>query len=257
MGKCILRTIKLTVAYDGSAYKGFQKQPHGNTVQNILEEFLTKVCGEPIVTAGSGRTDAGVHAYGQIISFFTTGRIPCNNIVRAASTMLPEDIVIIKAEEAREGFHARFDAHWKEYRYRICTSSSRSPFLVKYAWQIGEELNIEKMNLAAKVLLGRHDFTAFRSTGSVDNDPIRTIYRAEWLKESQGELSFYIAGDGFLYHMVRNIVWSLVQVGLGKRTAEDFSLELQSNRCEYLNSPAPGSGLYLNCVGYEPYATKL
>lgn len=252
-----MRTIKLTVAYDGSAYQGFQKQPHGNTIQNIIEEFLAKVCGEPVVTFGSGRTDAGVHAYGQIISFITKGRIPCKNIVRAASTMLPEDIVILNAEEAPEGFHARFDACWKEYCYRVVITKARNPFLVKYAWQIEQNLDICKMNAAASCLLGQHDFTAFRSTGSVDNDPSRTIYRAEWVSEANGELNFYIAGDGFLYHMVRNIVWSLVQVGLGKRSKDEFVEELNSKRCAFLNSPAPGSGLYLNCVGYEPFGTKL
>ena len=110
-----MRTIKLVVAYDGSAYKGFQKQPHGNTVQNVLEEFLTKVCGESVLTHGSGRTDAGVHAYGQVVSFETEGRIPCANIVRASATMLPEDIVLPSAEEAPESFHARYSALWKEY----------------------------------------------------------------------------------------------------------------------------------------------
>ena len=248
-----MRTIKLVVAYDGSAYKGFQKQPHGNTVQNVLEEFLTKVCGESVLTHGSGRTDAGVHAYGQVVSFETEGRIPCANIVRASATMLPEDIVLLSAEEAPESFHARYSALWKEYSYRLVVNGQQDPFLAKYAWQMREIPSVELMNRAAQLLLGKHDFSAFRSSGSVDNDPVRTMYKAEWQRLSDSEVRFVICGDGFLYHMVRNLVWSLVQVGLGKRTVADFAAELESKRCEFLNAPAPACGLYLDKVGYSAY----
>lgn len=246
-----MRTIKLTLAYDGSGYHGFQKQPHGETVQNVVDEFLSKVCGEVVTTAGSGRTDAGVHAYGQVVSFSTNGRIPCANIVRASQTMLPQDIVLLQAEEVEEDFHARYSALWKEYQYRVVVNARQDPFLVKYAWQVHEQLNVEQMNKAAEALIGKHDFSAFRSSGSVDSDPVRTIYRAEWTAVNDKELRFNIAGDGFLYHMVRNIVWSLVQIGLGKRTVEEFAEELNSKRCVYLNSPAPACGLYLKHVEYE------
>lgn len=251
MGTCAVRTIKLTLAYDGSGYHGFQKQPHGETIQNIVDEFLSKVCGEPVVTAGSGRTDAGVHAYEQVVSFSTNGRIPCANIVRASQTMLPQDIVLLQAEEVEEDFHARYSALWKEYQYRVVMNAQQDPFLVKYAWQVHEQLNVEQMNKAAEALIGKHDFSAFRSSGSVDSDPVRTIYRAEWTVVNDDELRFAIAGDGFLYHMVRNLVWSLAQVGLGKRSIVEFQNELNSKRCEYLNSPAPACGLYLKHVEYE------
>lgn len=253
----MMRTIKLTISYDGSGYQGFQKQPHGQTIQNVLEEFLTKVCGEPILTAGSGRTDAGVHALRQVVTFSTNGRIPCANILRAASTMLPNDIVLLAAEEAPEGFHARYSAQWKQYCYHVICNEVKDPFFVKYAWQIHEPLDLECLNKAAQLLLGKHDFTAFRSQGSVDNDPVRTIYRAEWEQVNAKELRFYIAGDGFLYHMVRNLVWSLIQVGLGKRTQAEFAAELVSPRCTYLNAPAPAGGLYLDYVGYRPYDMSL
>lgn len=246
-----MRTIKLTLAYDGSGYHGFQKQPHGETIQNIVDEFLSRVCGESITTAGSGRTDAGVHAYGQVVSFSTNGRIPCANILRASQTMLPQDIVLLQAEEVEENFHARYSALWKEYQYRVVVNAQQDPFLVKYTWQLREQPDIERMNEAAKLLLGKHDFSAFRSSGSVDSDPVRTIYRAEWTMVNDNELRFAIAGDGFLYHMVRNLVWSLVQVGLGKRSIVEFQNELNSKRCEYLNSPAPACGLYLKHVEYE------
>lgn len=244
-----MRTLKLTVAYDGSAYHGFQKQPGLVTVQGVLEEVLCKLCGEEISTFGSGRTDANVHALGQIVTLKTNGRIPIRNIVRASASLLPADIVVINAEEMPDGFHARFSAKGKRYQYRLVVNEIDSPFLVKYAWQIREKVNIQNMNKAAEYLLGSHDFSAFRSSGSVDNDPVRTIYKAHW-EEKGGEYLFAIEGDGFLYHMVRNIVWSLVQVGIGKRTPEDFLAELNSKRTEFLNEPAPPQGLYLDKVFY-------
>lgn len=244
-----MRTIKLKVAYDGSGYHGFQKQKHGQTVQNKLEEVLSLLCNEPITTMGSGRTDAGVHALEQTVSFCTEGRIPCKNIVRAAARLLPPDIVILEAVEVEEDFHARYSAKGKTYLYKIAVNEMDSPFLYRYAWQLREELDLEAMNRAAALLLGTHDFSAFRSAGSVETDPNRTMTRAEWQKTSEG-YSFRITGDGFLYHMVRNLVWSLVQVGLGKRKVEDFQAELNSGRCEFLNEPAPACGLYLEQVEY-------
>ena len=247
-----MRTLKLVVAYDGSAYHGFQKQKNAVTVQNILEEVLCKLCGEAVVTAGSGRTDAGVHAWGQVVTLETNGTIPCANIIRASKKMLPPDIVIVSVEEVEAGFHARYSAKWKRYQYRIVENEFDSPFEVKYAWQIRETLDVEAMNQAASYLLGTHDFSAFRSSGSVETSPIRTMYEAKW-ERSGKELLFTIGGDGFLYHMVRNLVWSLVQVGFGKRTPKDFAEELTAKRCEFLNEPAPAQGLYLKEVFYTEF----
>lgn len=250
-----MRTLKLTVTYDGSCYHGFQKQPGIVTVQGILEEMLKKLCGEKVSIAGSGRTDAGVHALAQTITFTTNGRIPCPNIIRAARSLLPKDIVVLSAEEMPEGFHARFSACWKIYQYKILVNTHDNPFMVRYAWQLHEKLNVKTMNEAASLLLGTHDFSAFRSSGSVDASPIKTIYSAVWGKTDE-LVTFRIAGDGFLYHMVRNLVWSLVQVGLGKRSLEDFAAELNSSRCTFLNEPAPPQGLYLEEVFYEDYKTS-
>lgn len=250
-----MRTVKLVIAYDGSAYHGFQKQKNAVTVQSCLEEVLSRLCGEKIITAGSGRTDAGVHALAQTVTFATEGRIPCANIVRACGTMLPDDITVISAEEMPEGFHARFSARWKRYRYRILVNDYNSPFEVKYAWQMREKLNLAAMKEAAALLLGTHDFSAFRSAGSVEGSPVKTIYEAEWTQRGQ-EYIFSVAGDGFLYHMVRNLVWSMVQTGLGRRTPDDFAAELGSGRCEFLNEPAPPQGLYLAEVFYKDYPGK-
>ena len=250
-----MRTIKLVVAYDGSCYHGYQKQKDYDTIQSILEEKLALLCGERVSIAGSGRTDAGVHALAQTVTFTTNGRIPCANIVRASRSLRPRDIVVLRAEEMPEGFHARFSACWKVYQYRVLCGAFANPFRVRYTWQLANELNLVAMNEAAALLLGTHDFSAFRSSGSVDSSPIKTIYAAAWHKEGS-ELVFRIAGDGFLYHMVRNIVWSLVQVGLGRRTKEDFAAELEAQRCEFLNEPAPAEGLYLEEVGYKPYPER-
>ena len=250
-----MRTIKLVVAYDGSCYHGFQKQKDYETIQSILEEKLAMLCGERVVIAGSGRTDAGVHALAQTVTFTTNGRIPCANIVRASRSLLPRDIVVLSAEEMPEGFHARFSACWKVYQYRVLCATHANPFRIRYTWQMQNELDAAAMNEAAQMLLGTHDFSAFRSSGSVDSPPIKTIYEAGWHRDGS-ELVFRIAGDGFLYHMVRNIVWSLVQVGLGKRTKEDFAAELCAQRCEFLNEPAPAEGLYLEEVCYKPYPER-
>ena len=247
-----MRTIKIVVAYDGSGYHGFQKQKDILTVQGVVEEVLAKLCGEAVVTAGSGRTDAGVHALAQTLTFTTNGRIPCANMVRAAASLLPPDIVLVSAEEVAEGFHARFSAKWKTYEYKLLVNEHNNPFMVRYAWQLREQLDVKAMNEAAQLLLGTHDFSAFRSTGSVDSSPIKTIYAAQW-QQCGEELIFRISGDGFLYHMVRNLVWSLVQVGLGRRSSDDFAAELEAQRCEFLNEPAPAQGLYLAQVGYNEY----
>lgn len=247
-----MRTIKIVVAYDGSGYHGFQKQKDILTVQGVVEVVLAKLCGEAVVTAGSGRTDAGVHALAQTLTFTTNGRIPCANMVRAAASLLPPDIVLVSAEEVAEGFHARFSAKWKTYEYKLLVNEHDNPFMVRYAWQLREQLDVKAMNEAAQLLLGTHDFSAFRSTGSVDSSPIKTIYAAQW-QHCGEEIIFRISGDGFLYHMVRNLVWSLVQVGLGRRSSDDFAAELAAQRCEFLNEPAPAQGLYLAQVGYNEY----
>ena len=176
-------------------------------------------------------------------------------MVRASRRLLPRDIVVLSAEEMPEGFHARFSACWKAYEYRVLCAAATDPFRARYTWQLTTPLDVDAMNAAAALLLGTHDFSAFRSSGSVDSSPVKTIYEAVWRKEGS-ELVFRIAGDGFVYHMVRNIVWSLVQVGLGKRSKDDFAAELRAQRCEFLNEPAPAEGLYLAEVCYKPYPER-
>lgn len=250
----MMRTFKLTVAYDGSGYHGFQRQPRDITVQQVLEDALSRITGEYVVLAGSGRTDSGVHARGQVVSFATGCGIPAANLKRAMNSILPPDITVIASQEAEEGFHARFSAKWKRYCYRIVLNNDYDPFIRNYAWQMqNTKLNIETMNMAAGFLLGTHDFSFFRSSGSVQSSPVKTIYKAVWKEKAPGDLLFVIEGDGFLYRMVRNIVWNLAETGLGKKSPQQFKEELDRAERHFKISPAPPQGLYLDYVGYTEY----
>jgi len=247
------RTIRLTVCYDGSGYSGFQRQEKEITIQQVLEEKLSRVCGEPVRITGSGRTDAGVHARCQVISFSTAGSIPLDNIPRALNSILPDDIRVLDAGIVPEGFNARKDACWKEYEYRIRITERPDPFTRLYAWQLKVLPDMVKMNEAARLLLGTHDFSGFQSAGSSPVSPVKTIFKSVWTKEQDGTLVYHIAGNGFVYHMVRNLVWSMVQAGLGKKKPETIAGELKLGRGEFENSPAPAQGLYLARVEYTPY----
>ena len=248
-----MRTIKLTVCYDGSNYSGFQRQAKETTIQQVLEEKLARVCGEAETITGSGRTDAGVHARCQVVSFATNGTIPTENIARALNGILPNDIRALCAEETKEGFNARKDACWKEYEYRVRYTPEPDPFTRNYAWQMTELPDMEIMNKAAAMSIGTHDFSGLQSAGSSPVSPIKTIYKSQWEKMSDGTLVYHIAGNGFVYHMVRNLVWSMVQIGLGKKPPEAMAEELSHKRGEFENSPAPAQGLYLACVSYEKF----
>ena len=246
-----MRTIKLTVCYDGSNYSGFQRQAKEITIQQVLEEKLARICGEPVTVTGSGRTDAGVHARCQVVSFATNGTIPAENVARALNSILPDDIRALRAEEVQAGFNARKDACWKEYEYRIRYTPEPDPFTRNYAWQMHELPDLDKMNAAAAMIIGQHDFSGFQSTGSTQVSPVKMIYRSCWETEADNMLVYHIAGNGFVYHMVRNLVWSMVQIGLGKKPPEALAQELTLKRGEFENSPAPAQGLYLAYVSYE------
>lgn len=242
-------TIKAVVAYDGTRYQGFQRQKNGVGIQQLLEKALTEVLKEPILIKAAGRTDAGVHALGQVISFSTVSRIPPENYRRALEPHLPPDIAVREAEYAPDDFHARFDAVAKTYQYIVYYSPLPDPIRRNTTWEIREKPDVAAMNAAAALLLGQHDFSSFKNSGSQDTSPVRTMTKAQW--EQNGDFyTFTITGDGFLYRMVRNLVGCLVKVGTGKWSMADFRRIMAAKNRKQAGMAAPPQGLYLMHVDY-------
>lgn len=243
------RNVMLVLAYDGGRYHGFQRQKNAISVQNILEQKLAVLFGHTIELAASGRTDTGVHAYGQVVNFFTIGTIPIDRVVKAINSLLPDDIVVQKAREMDMEFSARHSAKDKTYIYRVQQGELLDPFLRNYTWFVKKSLNIDLMNQALAMLVGEHDFSAFQAAGSVPMHPVRTIYRADCEKQNN-EIIFTFWGNGFLYHMVRNIVGTIVNVGLEKTSIEKFREIFYSKDRKKAGATAPAQGLYLKEVNY-------
>ena len=245
-----MRTIKLLIEYDGTNYQGWQVQPKGPTIQGILEEKLGLLTGESIRLVGSGRTDAGVHALGQVAHFKTQSQMDARSIQRALNSLLPSDIVIQKIEEVEEDFHARKHSKSKVYEYRILNRNLRSPFHHGYAWHIPQRLDVKEMGKATQGLIGEHDFSSFRSVGTPTRTAIRRVIRAEWKRGRDGLIRFEIEANGFLKQMVRAIVGTLVEVGKGKMSAMEFQKVLESKERKKAGPTAPAHGLFLKEVKY-------
>ena len=247
---CQRRNLKLTIAYDGSGYHGFQRQLNALTVQQVLEEKLSALLGETIAVAGAARTDTGVHAYGQVISIRTAGAIPTERIPAAARGILPRDIAVLTAEAMPPNFHARFSAIGKMYLYRVLNSQQTDPMRRNYVWQLERELDVDSMNRGLSMLVGEHHFGAFQATGSSARNPVRTLYAARCIRQEQ-LLEFQFHGNGFLYHMVRNIVGTVVDLGAGKISLADFAAIFAGRDRKQAGATAPPNGLYLKEVFYE------
>lgn len=244
-----MRNIKLTIAYDGTNYHGFQRQTNALGIQEVLENRLSSLFTEKIKIAGAGRTDTKVHAHGQVVSFYANGNIPVERIPIAAKSLLPADIVVTAAEEVASGFHARFSATSKIYIYKICNQQLPDPFWRNYAWHYPYELDIRLMNQALQIIVGTHDFSAFRAAGSTPSNPVKTILQAQCTLESDLIiLTFW--GTGFLYHMVRNLVGTVVDVGRERKTIADFYRILVAGDRKLASATAPPQGLYLEKVFY-------
>lgn len=244
-----MKRLKCEVAYDGTDYSGFQIQPDQVTIQGEIEAVLQKITGEPIQIVASGRTDAGVHAYGQVFHFDTATSIPVEKWPYILNTQLPDSIVIRSVEEALPDFHARFDAKAKEYHYCIDNSKIPDLFTHRYATHIRSPLSLEAMQQAAEQLVGTHDFTSFCSARTFVEDKVRTIYQ---LKVEREESRFKIrcCGNGFLYNMVRIIAGTLIEVGQGKRRPEEMAEILAAKDREAAGVTAPARGLMLWKVTY-------
>ncbi len=245
-----MRNIRLLIEYDGTNYQGWQVQPDGPTIQGMIEEKLTLITGEVIHLIGSGRTDSGVHAFGQVANFKTKSKLDVHSIQRALNSLLPPDIVIQRAEEVEEDFHARRESKSKVYEYRILNQDIRSAFRHKYAWHIPQKLDLEEMRKATRILIGEHDFSSFRSVGTPTRTAIRRVIRAEWKKGRDGLIWFEIEASGFLKQMVRALVGTLVEVGKGKIDSEEFQKILDSKDRKKAGPTAPARGLFLKEVKY-------
>lgn len=245
-----MRNIKLTMEYDGSRYKGWQKLFDTEmTIQAKLEAVLSKMVDEKIEIIGSGRTDVGVHALYQVGNFKTNSTIHVNDIMQYLYNYLPEDIVVTSAEEVDERFHSQYNVVSKKYTYRIWNSKYHDPFLRKYTAHVHEPLDIDKMRRATAYLIGEHDFTSFHSTRSQKKSSIRTIYSI--IIDNRSELIEIIChGNGFLHNMVRIIAGTLIEVGAGRMKPE-YIKEIIDKKDRTLAGPtAPAKGLFLVDVEY-------
>jgi tRNA pseudouridine38-40 synthase len=243
------RTFKITLAYDGTDFAGWQMQAGPRTVQGVLEEALHPFENRRVVVHAAGRTDAGVHAAGQVVSFALDSTIAPDALVRALNIRLPADVRVMQAEEAPADFNARFHARLKTYHYAIFTSSVVPPPIRHFVWHVPFRLDLAEMQRAAALLRGEHDFAAFQAAGS-DVISTRREITASQVAERDGLIVYEVTGTGFLRHMVRNIVGTLVDVGRGRRTSEDMARVLRSLDRSRASATAPPQGLTLWSVQY-------
>lgn len=252
-----VRNICLKLAYDGTAYHGFQRQPsfHGPTIQGNLEAVWKKLTQEEVTVNTAGRTDAGVHACGQVVNFETNARIPVEKIPKAINSLLPRDIRVLKAQIVSEDFHARYSARWKRYDYRIDNHPIADVFSRLYSIHEPISLRVEKMKKAAEYLEGRHNFKAFAAAGGVCKTFERTLYVCR-IEEEDKLLNIICIGNGFLYHMVRNIASTLLYVGKGWLQPENIPEIIASQNRKRAGATALAQGLTLSYVHYgeeSPY----
>lgn len=244
-----MRNLRLEICYDGTRYRGWQRLPgRDDTIQGKLETALRRILEEPIEVVGSGRTDAGVHAQGQVANFHCRNSMPPDKILEALRRYLPEDIGIYSCKEAGERFHARLNAREKTYCYRIWNSEEPCVFQRRFVAVMPEPLDVARMRQAAELLLGKHDFSAFCSHAKMKKSTVRCLNAIEIAQKGQ-ELQIRFTGDGFLYNMVRILVGTLIEVGRGKRQPETIPALFGGKR-EQTGFLAPAQGLCLEEVRY-------
>ena len=244
-----MRNLRLDICYDGTRYKGWQRLSGNDaTIQNKLETTLSRLLGEPIEVSASGRTDAGTHALGQVVSFHCNSTMPCEEILSGLRTYLPEDIGVYSCKNASERFHARLHAKRKTYRYRIWNSMQPCVFQRKYVHFDPEPMDVERMQEAAQLFLGTHEFSAFCGNKNMKKSTVRAIESFQVAREGD-EIVFLVTGNGFLQHMVRIMVGTLVQIGKNQRPASDIPALFGAARAE-AGPSVPACGLCLMEVSY-------
>jgi tRNA pseudouridine38-40 synthase len=249
-----MRTLKLTIAYDGTHYSGWQRQKNAPSIQQTLEESWEKITGETITITGSGRTDAGVHARGQVCSLVTSSRLDCASLLRAVNANSPTDISIIDAQEAVEGFNAISHSVQKTYQYSIQSGRIMDPLQERFAWFVSHHLDAEAMQEAAQYLVGEIDFASFQAAGSSRLSTVRNVLQCDVAMSTRGpfeDVTITITANGFLYNMVRNIVGTLVPVGRARKPPEWIKWVLAQKDRKSAGQTAPAHGLFMDHVVYH------
>jgi tRNA pseudouridine38-40 synthase len=249
-GCTMMRTIKMVIAYDGANYRGWQLQKAEPTIQGVIEAALGKILNQQTRVVGSGRTDAGVHARNQVAHFFTGSALDLLSLHRGLNSLLPPDVVVKEMIEMQGDFHARYSAKSRVYQYLMWNNLIRSPFYGRFSWQVTQQLDIYKMRQAAQCLIGSHDFASFQGTGSVCRSTEREIMRFAIRGQVGRWIIFTVEANAFLRHMVRNIVGTLLEVGRGSMSPEEFRAILEARDRSCAGMTAPPQGLFLKEVKY-------
>jgi tRNA pseudouridine38-40 synthase len=248
-----LKTFKLTIAYDGAGFVGWQRQTNGPSIQGLLEEILSELDNRDVAVAGASRTDAGVHALKQVASLTLERTIDAAALVRALNAKLPEAIRVVDAAEVAAAFHARFDSRAKTYRYRIWNAEVMSPFERGRAWHVpAPRLDVEAMDQAARLFEGHHDFAAFQAVGASAQSTERELFSSRVLAPAGPLITYEVRGAGFLRHMVRTLAGTLVEVGRGRQTTAWASEVVASRDRSKAGRTAPAEGLFLVEIEYQP-----
>lgn len=247
-----MHNFKLTIAYDGTAYSGWQVQPNGLSIQEVIQDKISTILQKQVVLIGSGRTDAGVHALGQVAHFHHSSSIDLYRFFGSLNSLLPADIRVKEIIEVPLEFHAQHRAVSKIYHYHLCLETVQNPFKRLYSVHVRERIDLNVFRDASKIFLGTHDFTSFANEahkGSAAKDAIRTLHRLDIIEEAGG-IRLEFEGDGFLYKMVRNIVGTLLETAAGKYSIEDISTSLAAKDRRQTGKTAPPHGLFLVQVNY-------
>ena len=245
-----MRNIKLTIEYDGKDFNGWQKQPNKLNIQGEIEKAIQNVTGEQVNLIGSGRTDAGVNAFGQVANFKIDSEFPIEKMATAINSQLKKSIRVKKAEEVSRDFHSRYNCHSKTYNYVIDNSEQGSAIYRNLSYHVSKKLNIEKMQKAISYFIGEHDFSSFKSSGTSSKSSVRTIYNATVVKEND-KVTISLTGNGFLYNMVRIISGTLVEVGLNNIEPQEIPKIIEAKNRQMAGKTLPPQGLFLINVEYD------